>query len=76
MKAVQEILKVDPKAVHNFVVFTGTAEPKTAMPDSVAWGLRDLGRLIARRREQVLSDAQINTYSKKNCAIRLWRTRK
>jgi hypothetical protein len=65
VKAVQEILKIDQKALHNFVVFTGTAEPKTAMPDSVAWGLKDLGRLIARQREQMLSDAQVNAYSKK-----------
>lgn len=65
VKKVQEILKVDPKILHNFVVFTGTAEPKTAMPDSVGWGLRDLGRLIAHQTEQVLSVEEVNAYSKK-----------
>ena len=65
VKAVQEILKVDPKNLYNFVVFTGAAEPKTAMPDNVAWGLRDLGRLIARQTEQMLSDEEVNAYSKK-----------
>lgn len=65
VKAVQEILKVDQKALHNFVVFTGTAEPKTAMPDSVAWGLKDLGKLIALQKEHILSDVQVNAYSKK-----------
>lgn len=65
VKAVQEILKVDQKALNNFIVFTGTAEPKTSMPESVAWGLKDLGRLIALQREQMLSDVQVNAYSKK-----------
>jgi len=65
VKAVQEILKVDLKALHNFVVFTGTAEPKTAMPGSVAWGLKDLGRLIARQTEQIFSDAEVDAFSKK-----------
>ena len=40
VKAVQEILKVDLKALHNFVVFTGTAEPKTAMPGSLGSRLK------------------------------------
>jgi hypothetical protein len=65
VKAVQEILQVDQKALHNLVVFTGTAEPKTVMPDSVAWGLRDLGKLIALQKKQILSDAQVYAYLKK-----------
>jgi restriction system protein len=65
VKAVQEILKVDQKVLHNFVVFTGTAEPKTAMPESVAWGLKDLGRLIALQRKPILTDVQVNAYSNK-----------
>ena len=65
VKAVQKILEIDEKALHNFVVFTGTAEPKTAMPKSVAWGLRDLGKLIALQREHLLTDVQINAYAKK-----------
>lgn len=65
IKAVEEILKVDQKVLHNFVVFTGTAEPKTDMPDSVAWGLKDLGKLITLQKEQVFSDVQINSYEKK-----------
>jgi|TARA_B110000908_G_C10177080_1_gene413738 hypothetical protein len=65
VKAVQEILQVDQKALHNVIVFTGTAEPKTAMPDSVAWGLRDLGKLIALQKKQILTDVQVNAYLKK-----------
>ncbi|WP_372603315.1 NERD domain-containing protein [Actibacterium sp.] len=65
VKAVQEILQVDENALHNLVVFTGSAEPKTVMPDSVAWGLKDLGRLIALQNEQVFSDAQVNAYAQK-----------
>ena len=65
VKAVQEILQIDQEALHNLIVFTGTAEPKTAMPDSVAWGLEDLGRLIALQRKQILTDVQVNAYVKK-----------
>lgn len=61
--AVQEILEVDPKVLHNFVVFTGSAEPKTDMPENVAWGLRALGKLIAVRKQLVLSDLQLNAFA-------------
>lgn len=65
VKAVQEILKVEQNTLHNFVVFTGSAEPKTAMPDSVAWGLKDLGRLIALQRKHLLTEVQVNAYLEK-----------
>lgn len=65
VKAVQEVLQIDQEALHNFIVFTGTAEPKTAMPDSVAWGLEELGRLIALQRKQILTDVQVNACVKK-----------
>jgi restriction system protein len=65
VKAVQEILGIDNKLLHSFVVFTGTAEPKTDMPENVAWGLQALGRLIAVRKQLVLSDAQVSEYAGK-----------
>src|SRR6056297_927512 len=65
VKAVQEILDVDPKVMHNFIVFTGTAEPKTDMPENVAWGLPALGKLIAVRKQLVLSDNQLNAFAQK-----------
>ena len=65
VKAVQEILEVDQKALHNLVVFTGTAECKTEMPKNVAWGLQGLGKLIALKNVPVFSDIQINSYVNK-----------
>ncbi|MDX8355308.1 nuclease-related domain-containing protein [Cognatiyoonia sp. IB215182] len=65
VKAVQSILDIDLTSLHNFVVFTGTAEPKTKMPENVAWGLRALGKLIAARRQLVFSDFQLNAFAKK-----------
>lgn len=62
VKAVQEILGIDKQVLHNFVVFTGTAEPKTDMPENVAWGLQALGRLIGVRKQHVISDAEVNAY--------------
>lgn len=65
VKAVQEVLQVDESVLYNFVVFTGTAEPKTAMPDGVAWGLKDLGKLIGLRRKQILTEVQVAAYLEK-----------
>jgi len=65
VKAVQEILGIDNKLLHSFVVFTGTAEPKTDMPENVAWGLQALGRLIAVRKQLILSDVQVSEYARK-----------
>lgn len=65
VKAVQKILGIDQKLLHNFVVFTGTAEPKTAMPENVAWGLHALGRLIGARKQHVISGVQVTAYAQK-----------
>ncbi len=65
IKAVQEVLEVDLQVLHNFVVFVGSAEPKTEMPENVAWGLRELGKLIAVRKQVVFSDRQLNAFVKK-----------
>lgn len=65
VKAVQDILGVDDQVLHNFVVFTGTAQPKTAMPRNVAWGVQELGRLFALHRQPVLSATQVIEFTKK-----------
>lgn len=65
VKAVESILEVGLKVLHNFVVFTGSAEPKTDMPENVAWGVRALGKLIAARRQVVFSDLQLNAFAEK-----------
>lgn len=65
VKAVQEILDIDQKVLHNFVVFTGSAEPKTDMPENVAWGLHALGKLIGARKQLVLSEQQLSVVAKK-----------
>jgi len=65
VKAVQEILDIERKVLHNFVVFTGSAEPKTDMPENVAWGLSALSKLISVQRQVVLSDVQLDAYAEK-----------
>lgn len=62
VKAVQGILGIDQKLLHSFVVFTGSAEPKTEMPENVAWGLHALGQLIGVRKQNVISEEQVNDY--------------
>lgn len=65
VKAVQSTLEIDLKLLYNFVVFTGSAEPKTEMPENVAWGLRALGKLIAVRRQLVFSNIQVKAFTEK-----------
>lgn len=55
VRAVKRVLGVDERTLHNFVVFVGSAEPKTQMPEQVAWGMRELGRLIGCRRQNLFS---------------------
>ena len=64
VKAVEEILGVESNVLHNFIVFTGSAAPKTDMPENVAWGLQALGRLIALRKQLVFSQNQLNAFAK------------
>ena len=65
VKAVESVLEVDLNVLHSFVVFTGSAEPKTDMPENVAWGLRALGKLIAARQQIVFSEIQLNALAEK-----------
>ncbi len=65
VKTVQKILEVDLQLLHSFIVFTGTAEPKTPMPENVAWGLHALGKLIGARQQSVLSCSELIAFSEK-----------
>ncbi len=62
VKAVEEVLGIDKKLLHSFIVFIGDAEPKTTMPENVAWGFQALSRLIGVRKQHVISDVQVNAY--------------
>ena len=59
LRSLEAIFRVKKEILHNFVVFTGSAEPKTEMPFNVAWGLEDLGRLIGKNRTEVLSETDV-----------------
>ncbi|ABV93450.1 hypothetical protein Dshi_1708 [Dinoroseobacter shibae DFL 12 = DSM 16493] len=60
--AVQGALGISSDRVHNLVVFTGEAQPKTPMPDTVCWGLRALGKQIRRFQTPVLSEAEVDRH--------------
>ena len=63
VKAIQQTLGVDEAMIHNLIVFVGEAEPKTPMPDRVAWGMQELGKLIGRRRQRLFSTEQVNSFA-------------
>ncbi len=75
IKAVEGMLSVDGDKLHNFVVFIGSAIPKTEMPENVAWGLKDLGAMIARKREIILSDQQVQQFRAKLLRLSLENTK-
>lgn len=65
VKAVKAALNVDERAVFNLVVFVGDAEPKTAMPDSVAWSMHELGRIIGSRRQRLYSTTEVQGFERR-----------
>ncbi|PTX02471.1 NERD domain-containing protein [Pararhodobacter aggregans] len=62
VRALCRLLGIPAANVDSFVVFMGSARPKTAMPPAVAWGARALGQRIRARREPVFTDAQLAAF--------------
>ncbi|MFC1501766.1 NERD domain-containing protein [Elusimicrobiota bacterium] len=63
VKAVQNFLNVDPKAIFNVVVFAGTAEFKTDMPENVR-SLYDLLPYIKSYKEILFNREKVEKLSK------------
>lgn len=42
VKAIQEAVGVNLNCIHNLVVFAGSAEPRTLMPENVSWDTEEL----------------------------------
>ncbi len=59
VKAVQELLGLPENKILNVVVFTGAAEPKTAMPPSIVWGAKNLPAYVTSKRTQILGDLEV-----------------
>lgn len=64
VKAVQDFLRVNPKAIFNVVVFAGTAEFKTDMPDNVR-GFYDLLPYLKSYEEIFFNSETVGELSKK-----------
>jgi restriction system protein len=65
VKTVQELLSLRAVDIHNIVVFVGSAEPKTDMPDNVLWTARELAGYVRARRMLVFSQGQVNGFVEK-----------
>lgn len=63
VKAVQHTFGLAAHQVHNVVVFVGTGEPKTEMPDNVIWGKRVLPYWIKTRLIEVIDQATLDEVS-------------
>lgn len=63
IKAIEELLRVDPKKVFGAVAFVGSAEPKTPMPFGVLWGSGALRDYILSWRREVFTSAEVQRYT-------------
>ena len=63
VKAVQHTFGLAAHQVHNVVVFVGTGEPKTEMPDNVIWGKRVLPYWIKTHLREVIDQPTLDEVS-------------
>lgn len=73
IKALQEFLGVDPRVLHGIVVFRGSFEFKTPIPDGVL--CHEYEEWIAAKRDVILDDAAVDAVvrSLETDAFRGWR---
>lgn len=65
VKTVQELLSLRAVDIHNVVVFVGSAQPKTDMPNNVLWSARELADYVNARRMSVFSQDQVTDFVEK-----------
>ena len=63
VKAVQDALGIAEKQIHNLVVFAGSAEPRTQMPNDVSWSVKELSQSIISRRQVIFDEGQVAAFS-------------
>ncbi len=68
VKVVQDLLGLEADKLFNLVVFVGSATPRTAMPNSVLWGKRQLLRHIRSQHRQVLTREEVREIADNLCS--------
>ncbi|RED13915.1 nuclease-related domain-containing protein [Pontivivens insulae] len=59
VKAIEAHLGIPISTIHNVVVFSGSAQPKTDMPSSVLWNHRSLPRYVLSKQDVVFTGEQL-----------------
>ena len=59
VKAVQDTLGIAEEQIYNLVVFVGSAEPRTQMPEDVSWSVRELLQSIVSKQIVIFDDQQV-----------------
>lgn len=62
IKVVQDLLGIEIRQLHNVVVFVGSAEPKTDMPENVLWDTSELLDYICSKQLTHFSDSQLRIF--------------
>ncbi|WP_170363858.1 nuclease-related domain-containing protein [Ruegeria arenilitoris] len=65
VKAVQELLGVPQRKIHNVVAFVGSARARTPMPSNVVWSVRELVRYIKSFDQLLFSEDEVPALVKK-----------
>ena len=63
IKVVQELLGLKTHQLHNVVVFVGSAEPKTTMPQNVLWNEWQLSDYIKSKREAYFGENEVRSFA-------------
>ena len=64
VQTIRELLGLDARKVINIVVFAGTANPKTNMPENVVWSTGSLIALIAAKQTAIFTDDEVSDLTK------------
>ena len=63
VKAIEDALGIAEEQIYNLVVFVGSAEPKTEMPENVNWNIENLLQSIRSKQEVIFNDDQVAAFS-------------
>lgn len=65
IKVIQELLGVEMRHLHNLVVFVGSAEPKTAMPENVLWSERQLSHHVKSKQKAFFTEKEVRSFAER-----------
>ncbi len=76
IKVVQDLLGIEMRQIYNVVVFVGSAEPRTIMPENILWDSGDLLRYIRSKQPICFFNRDLQSFMEKLKNAALEKSRK